>query len=44
MTAIEQTLFWDPQTQSPAGWCPACGGERYAPSLICARCERRDMT
>ena len=41
--AIEGTLYMDPQDQKPAGYCPRCGGERYAPSLICGRCERRGL-
>lgn len=36
---IQLTLFIDPQTIPPAAFCPFCGGERYAPSLICLRCE-----
>ena len=36
---IRITLFIDPQTQPPAAFCPVCGGECYAPSLICLRCE-----
>jgi len=36
---IRITLFIDPQTQLPAAFCPVCGGECYAPSLICLRCE-----
>ena len=38
---LEQTLFFDPQNQIPACYCRFCGGARYAPSLICIRCERR---
>lgn len=38
---IEPTLFTDPQAAVPAGFCEVCGREIYAPSLICARCERR---
>ena len=38
--AIEGKLYIDPQDQKPAAFCPVCGGERYAPSLICIRCER----
>lgn len=41
MDAIEQTLYIDNQAQKPACFCRRCGGERYAPSLICLRCERR---
>ena len=36
---IQLTLFIDPQTIPAAAFCPICGGERYAPSLICLRCE-----
>lgn len=43
MATIEQTLFIDPQAQIPAAYCPVCGGERYAPSLVCSRCERRGL-
>ena len=39
---IEGTLFIDLQAAAPAYLCPRCGGECYAPSLICIRCERRD--
>ena len=42
MKTIEQTLFMDIQAQVPAAFCPVCGGELYAASLICARCERRE--
>ena len=37
---IEQMLYIDPQMQIPACFCHRCGGERYAPSLVCIRCER----
>jgi len=37
----ESILYFDPQTAKPAGFCPICGGECYAPSLACIRCERR---
>lgn len=37
---IEPALFTDPGAQIPAAYCPECGGELYAPSLICLRCER----
>ena len=36
---IYVNLFIDPQTLPPAAFCPCCGGERYAPSLRCLRCE-----
>lgn len=38
-TPIQETLFTDPQAQIPAGFCPRCGAELYAPSLTCGRCE-----
>ena len=38
---MEGTLFYDPQAAAPACFCPRCGGECYAPSLTCIRCERR---
>ena len=38
---LESTLFCDPQTQPPADNCKYCGGELYAPGLICDRCEKR---
>ncbi len=37
---IKGTLFIDEQDAVPAGFCTRCGGELYAPSLICSRCER----
>ena len=37
---IEPTLYWDPQAERPAGYCPACGGALYKPGLWCVRCER----
>ena len=40
MKGIMDMLFLDPQDQKPADCCPRCGGTRYAPSLICIRCER----
>ena len=39
---IESVLFADPQAARPACFCQVCGGECYAPSLICLRCERRE--
>ena len=36
---IESDLHTDPQAQRPADFCPVCGGERYLPTLRCARCE-----
>lgn len=38
---IEQNLYIDPQAQIPDRYCEHCGGELYAPSLVCSRCERR---
>ena len=40
---MEGTLFYDPQAAVPASVCPRCGGECYAPSLVCIRCERRGL-
>lgn len=37
------TLYIDIQSLPPACFCPHCGGERYAPSLVCLRCERRGL-
>lgn len=33
-------LYYDYQAQPPAGRCPDCGGELYAPSRVCLRCRR----
>lgn len=38
---IEQALYTDPQAEKPAGLCPDCGGELYAPSCVCSRCRRK---
>lgn len=38
---IEPVLYIDLQSLPPADFCPCCGGELYAPSLRCRRCERR---
>ena len=38
---IESTLYIDPQAQTPAAYCPICGGALYPPGLYCLRCERR---
>ena len=38
---MEEILFLDPQAAIPACFCPQCGGECYAPTLACNRCERR---
>ena len=43
MDILEQILFTDPQDQVPACYCGLCGGARYAPSLICIRCERSGL-
>jgi len=37
---IEQMLYTDPQAAVPVCYCRRCGGARFAPSLICIRCER----
>lgn len=42
-TKIESTLYIDPGARKPAGFCPDCGGELYAPSLVCLRCERSKL-
>lgn len=42
-TKIESLLYIDPQNEKPAAFCPECGGELYAPSMICLRCERRNL-
>lgn len=39
-TRIEGTLYIDPGAQPHAGFCPECGSELYAPSMVCLRCER----
>ena len=36
---IVTAMFWDPQQEKPACYCPRCGGARYAPGLFCIRCE-----
>lgn len=36
---IAQMLYIDQQENTPAGFCPVCFGELYAPSMICLRCE-----
>ena len=36
---IEKMLYFDPQQEIPVCRCSRCGGARYAPSLICIRCE-----
>ena len=38
---ILEVLYIDPQAAVPVGFCPCCGGERYAPEGPCPRCERR---
>lgn len=37
------TRHIDPQDIAPNAFCPHCGGECYAPSLVCLRCERRGL-
>ena len=37
----ESVLYFDPQAAKPDYFCPVCGGECYAPSRTCIRCERR---
>lgn len=37
---MESTLYYDPQAEVPVCFCPECGGECYAPSRYCIRCER----
>lgn len=39
-TKIQSVLYIDPNNQPPAALCPECGGELYAPSLVCLVCER----
>ena len=43
MDILEQILFTDPQDQVPVCYCTLCGGARFAPSLVCIRCERRGL-
>lgn len=40
---IESVLFFDPQAARPGRLCPECGGECYAPTFACLRCERRGL-
>ena len=40
-TAIESTLYIDPQAAIPVGFCDVCGGEIYTSGGSCPRCERR---
>lgn len=40
---IEPTLYIDLQAARPACFCQTCGGECYAPSFTCLRCERRAL-
>lgn len=37
------SLYIDIQALPPACFCPHCGGECYAPSLVCLRCKRRGL-
>ena len=41
--SIESVLYTDMQAQKPAAFCPRCGGELYAPGLVCSRCERNGL-
>ena len=41
ISSLESVLYVDLQAAVPACLCGRCGGERYAPSLVCLRCERR---
>ena len=43
MNGIEPVLYCDPQALRPGCFCGRCGGECYAPSLLCLRCERRTL-
>lgn len=43
MKEIEQVLYVDPQAEKAVILCPVCGGERYAPTFFCLRCERRAL-
>ena len=36
---VTYLFLTDPQEVPPAAFCPRCGGEQYAPSLVCLRCE-----
>lgn len=36
---LEPMLYLDPQAVPPVCLCEKCGGECYAPSGICRRCE-----
>ena len=42
-SVVEQVLYVDEQSLPPAAVCQVCGGELYAPSLTCLRCERRKL-
>ena len=39
--SADYDFLHDPQQKRAAGYCPECGGELYAPSFTCSRCERR---
>lgn len=43
LTYLETMLYIDSQGAVPACFCQDCGGERYAPGLLCLRCERRSL-
>ena len=38
--SIQPTLYIDPQSEIPAGYCSRCGGVLYYPGRHCLRCER----
>ena len=40
---LEPMLYIDAQAEKPVCLCEKCGGECYAPSLVCIRCERRGL-
>ena len=40
---IESMLYFDPQAQPPAAFCPRCKGELYRPGMGCLRCERNGL-
>ncbi len=43
MNIIEPVLYLDLQAAVPGCHCDRCGGECYAPTLRCLRCERRSL-
>jgi len=40
---IEPVLYIDEQAAKPGKFCEICGGECYAPTFVCLRCERRGL-